>query len=277
MFQYGDESARRWIGVGVWVGAILTAVGTAPAETRATGKPSPKRTVSVSGHAFHFGPSGGRIKGGEVTILERPELKTRTGRRGAWRFDGLPSGSEATFVFKHHGYMTTQTATFALGDDDLERVSFQVPPHLVVAGFGLVLGFTPDPNYCQLASTVTRVGESMYGSHGPTHGEPNATVTIEPPLPAKHGPIYFNLRLPENGPQLIWPDRSLKRTTMDGGVLFIDVPPGEYILRAHKPGVRFLPVKVKCRAGVLANAAPPCGLQALNRPRAPASTGAAAK
>ncbi len=255
---------RRIVGcVGVW--AIWAACGAARAEAAKAGATSAKCTVAVSGHAFHFGPRGGRVKGGEVTVLERPELRTLTGKRGAWRIDGLAPGSEATFVFKHRGYFTTQTATFKLGDGNLERVTFQVPPDLIVKGFGLVLGFTPDPDFCQLASTVTRVAESMYGSKGPTHGEPGATVTIDPPLPAKHGPIYFNLKLFDNGAQVIWPDRSLKQTTLDGGVLYIDVPPGEYVLRAHKPGVEFKPVKVKCRAGVLVNASPPCGLQALNR------------
>jgi hypothetical protein len=225
-----------------------------------------KGTVSISGHAFHFGPRGGRIKGGEVTILECPALKTVTGKRGAYRFDGLRPGSEVSLVFRRRGYRTVQTRTFTLTAEDLERVSFQVPPEILVGGFSMLLGFRPGPNLCQLASTVTRVGESMYGSHGPTHGEPGATVTIDPPLPEKHGPIYFNLKLFDDGSQIIWPDRSLKQTTLDGGVLFIDVPPGEYVLRAHKPGVRFRPVKVKCRAGILVNASPPQGLQALNRP-----------
>jgi len=265
MVHHKNNVTNRWVVgcVGVW--AILAAGGAAQAEVAKVDGTSAKNTVTVSGHAFHFGPRGGRVKGGEVTVLERPELRTRTGKRGAWRVDGLAPGSEATFVLKHRGYFATQTATFKLGDVDLKRVSFQVPPELVVKGFGLVLGFSPDPNFCQLASTVTRVGESMYGSKGPTHGEPGATVTIDPPLPAKHGPIYFNLRLFDDGSQVIWPDRSLKQTTKDGGVLYIDVPPGEYVLRAHKPGVGFQPVKVKCRAGVLANASPPCGLQALNR------------
>lgn len=230
-----------------------------------------KRSVTISGHAFHFGPRGGRVEGGEVTILERPDLKTITGKRGAYRFDGLTPGSEVSLVFRCRGYRTVQTQTFTLTAKDLDRVSFQVPPEILVGGFSMLLGLRPDPNYCQLASTVTRVGESLYGSRGPTHGEPGATVTIDPPLPPKHGPIYFNLRLFDDGSQVIWPDRSLKQTTLDGGVLFIDVPSGEYTMRAHKPGVTFRPVKVKCRAGILVNASPPHGLQALGQPNSSAA------
>lgn len=80
-------------------------------------------------------------------------------------------------------------------------------------------------------------------------------MTIEPSLPPEHGPIYFN----EN----VLPDPTRSETSEDGGVLFIQVPPGEYLLTAHKQGVEFVPLKMKCRPGVLVNASPPFGLQAL--------------
>jgi len=43
---------------------------------------------------------------------------------------------------------------------------------------------------------------------------------------------------------------------------FIQVPPGEYVWTADKPGVAFSQVMMKCRPGVLVNASPPWGLQA---------------
>ena len=52
-------------------------------------------------------------------------------------------------------------------------------------------------------------------------------------------------------------------TSDDGGVLFIQVPPGDYTWTAHKAGVEFTQVRMKCRAGYLINASPPWGLQAL--------------
>lgn len=60
---------------------------------------------------------------------------------------------------------------------------------------------------------------------------------------------------------MIWPDRTLTETTADGGVLFTNVPPGRYTLRAHKQGAAIRSVAVTCRAGVLTNASPPWGLQ----------------
>lgn len=72
------------------------------------------------------------------------------------------------------------------------------------------------------------------------------------------GPIDFDYL--ERG--VILPDRRLTQTTRDGGVLWLNVPPGEYVLTAHK-GVRFTQARFRCRAGVLVNASPPWGLQAL--------------
>lgn len=62
---------------------------------------------------------------------------------------------------------------------------------------------------------------------------------------------------------MIFPDASLEATTVDGGVLFVNVTPGTYTLRAHKDGAVIREVEVGCRAGVLTNAAPPWGLQVL--------------
>jgi hypothetical protein len=100
---------------------------------------------------------------------------------------------------------------------------------------------------------VTRVGKSLYDEGA--HGEAGATVTVEPALPPEHGPIYFNAA--------VIPDPSLTETSEDGGVLFVDVPPGTYTLHAQKDGVIFEDTLMQCEAGVLVNASPPYGLQAL--------------
>ena len=100
---------------------------------------------------------------------------------------------------------------------------------------------------------MTRVGKSLYDPGA--HGEDGATVAIDPPLPPEHGPIYFSSN--------VIPDRSLTETTDYGGAVYIQVPPGQYVLTASKPGVEFAQVKVKCRPGVLVNASPPWGLQAV--------------
>jgi len=59
----------------------------------------------------------------------------------------------------------------------------------------------------------------------------------------------------------VLPDRSRVETSDDGGVLFLQVPPGEYVWTAHKAGAVFSRIKMKCRVGILVNASPPKGLQ----------------
>ncbi len=59
------------------------------------------------------------------------------------------------------------------------------------------------------------------------------------------------------------PDRALVQTSDDGGVLFVNVPPGTYTLTGTKAGAVFTTLKMKCEAGWLVNASPPWGLQRL--------------
>jgi hypothetical protein len=46
-------------------------------------------------------------------------------------------------------------------------------------------------------------------------------------------------------------------------VLFTNVPVGTYVMRTHEDRVTFEEITMKCEAGVLVNASPPDGLQAL--------------
>lgn len=214
------------------------------------------RTTSVSGSAFNFGPAGGAVAGGDVTILEQPERATITDESGGFGFDGLAVGSEASFVLRAAGRPEIQTATFTLGDEPVDGITFQSPDDTMITLLSILVGAAPRADRCQLAATVTRANPELVA--GKTHGEAGATVTIDP-LPAEaDGPIYFNL-VTWN---VIWPDRRLAATTDDGGVLYVNVAPGRYRLTAHKDGVRFREVALTCRAGVVVNAAPPWGLQA---------------
>ncbi len=115
-----------------------------------------------------------------------------------------------------------------------------------------VVEVTPDEkNACQMVTTITRIGKSIYDTGA--HGEDGVTVTLDPPLPAVHGPVYFDAS--------VIPDKSLKESSPDGGVLYMQVPPGEYLWSGTKAGAELTPVKMKCRAGVLVNASPPHGIQ----------------
>lgn len=213
-------------------------------------------TVAVSGDAFAFtlpGTPYGLIDGATISILEQPELSVQTDAMGHFVLPAVPAGSEATFVIAAEGFPLAYTKSFTIPDSGtLERVTFQVPDDTLFAALASLLAIEVDPAACQIVSTVTRVGKSIYDAGA--HGEAGATVTLEPAIPAEHGPVYF-------GADVI-PDRSLTETSEDGGVLYTNVPVGTYVMRAEKDGVTFEETTMKCEAGVLVNASPPYGLQA---------------
>lgn len=213
--------------------------------------------IVVRGDAFAFtlpGTPYGLIADATVRVLEAPELTTVTDAMGHFEFPALPAGLTATFALEHPDFPLTRTRTFTLPDTgELERVTFQTPEFALYDAIAAIIAVELDPGACQIVSTVTRVGKSIYDAGA--HGEAGATVTISPALPPGQGPIYF-------GDDVI-PDKARTETSADGGVLFVNVPPGTYELQAHKDGVAFESVTLQCAAGVLANASPPYGLQAL--------------
>lgn len=209
--------------------------------------------ITVSGNAFSF-PDYERIVGATIRILESPGTETLTVAEGYFEFIDMPAGMTATFVIDAEGYPETQTKTFTLPETDLEQVTFQVPNFEMYDMLAGLAGIVVDDTKCQMVTTVTVVGLSIY-DEGYTHGEAGATVTIVPSIPAEHGPVYFD--------DAVLPNPALTESSGDGGVLFTNVPVGEYDLYAEKTGVDFISPHLKCRAGVLVNASPPYGLQAL--------------
>ncbi len=213
--------------------------------------------VSVSGTAFAFNLPGtpyGYIDGGTVTVLEDPDAMAMTAPDGTFTIEGLTGSSQATFVIEAEGFPIAQTKTFTLPNDGpLDRVTFQVPEDSLYDAIAGLLAVDIDPERCQIVSTVTRVGKSLYDEGA--HGEAGATVFIAPAAPEGSGPVYF-------GDDVI-PDPALTESSTDGGVLYTNVPPGIYTLEADKDGVEFTELSLNCRAGVLVNASPPYGLQAL--------------
>ena len=215
--------------------------------------------VSVRGHAFSFGPTGGAVRDAVVTVLEHPGWCARTGADGSYDFGGFAPGERVTLEMHHPDYWPVTTGTQVVPTGGvLQRVGFQAPTNGIFRVLAQYLRITAEPERCQIATTV--IEPAWAGMYDPgSHGEVGATVTIDPPLPAESGPVYFRYL----SPSAIVPARELTATSLDGGVLFLNVPPGDYVLSAHKAGVTFTQVAIHCRAGVLVNASPPWGLQAL--------------
>jgi hypothetical protein len=256
---------QRWILVAVAASALAilgcgsesssSGTGGGGGDGGSGGDPGPR--FSISGNAFSFAPPGfpgwGRIEGGSVSVLEMPEYTTTTVEDGYFIIEDLPVDQEITLVLEAEGFPTTHTKTFTLTDQDIEEVTFQVPNLGLYEALAAVLEVELSDEKCQLVSTVTFLGGSLYLPDA--HGEADATVAIDPPDPNADGPIYFN--------EDVIPDRSWEMTSSDGGIVFVNTEPGDYILTATKENVVFEEVKLKCRPGVLANASPPHALQVL--------------
>lgn len=206
--------------------------------------------VSVSGNAIPFNGGDGRIAGATISILEEPGRSVVTSTDGAFLFEDLAEGSEVTLVLDHPDYRPIQTGTHRLGPQGAERVTFQAVVPAIYDALALLLNVTPDPTKCQIVTTVTRVGRSLYDPGA--HGEEGATTVLVGPG-FEEGPIYFN--------SSVLPDRSLHETSDDGGVLYLNADPGRYTWTATKAGAAFSSLVMHCRPDVLVNASPPWGLQ----------------
>ncbi len=210
----------------------------------------PLPPAPVSGTVRIFGPPGGPLEGAKISILEHPELTASTDAAGEYRFEAVPAG-DVTLVMAAEGYPENQLGTLTSNGAALTGCDFQAVSHGIYDLFALLTESEPDPARCQISTTVTRFFE---GDLPVVHGEPGATAVTVPEIPT--APIYFNAD--------VLPTPGLDETTVDGGVVWTNVTPGDYVLEARKEGVQFSPVRIKCRAGVLVNAAPPRGIQGLN-------------
>lgn len=211
--------------------------------------------VSVQGDvlAFMSEVQGERISGAKVSVLEHPEMTFVTQEDAHFRFDGLEEGSELTLVVEHPDFKTTQTATLILGPNGVDPFSIQiVPKSLFAAMSNLVPLPVEEDKYCVIATTAARMGGSLYVHL--RQGADGVEVSLDPPVPAESGPIYFN--------ESVLPDLDQTATSTDGGVLFYRVPPGAYVLSATRADTVFNTVRFQCRAGFIVNAGPPLGLLA---------------
>ncbi|HEY0253513.1 MAG TPA: carboxypeptidase-like regulatory domain-containing protein [Kofleriaceae bacterium] len=208
----------------------------------------------VNGMAFVFGPNGGGLvlEGATVSVTEDPTVSTSVQADGSFAFD-VPSGGPVTFTIAKEGFQTTQSAAIDVESDGIPMLGFQIPTLDTVGILATLIRITVDPARCQVVTTVSRAGTEPYGGTG--LGVEGAIVTLDPPKDAD-GPIYFMY-----DPTLPTPSRDLTMTSLDGGIVYANVAVGEYTMAATKAGVNMSDIDIRCRAGVLVNAAPPHGIQ----------------
>jgi hypothetical protein len=211
--------------------------------------------VSIEGDvlAFMSEVGGERVNGAKVTVLERPDLGVTTGPDAHFRLDGLLEGTDVTLLVEHPDFKTTQTATITLGPNGIHPFSIQVVPNALFNGLSALVPLPVElDKYCVIATTVARMGGSLYVHL--RQGAADAQVSLSPAVPAESGPIYFD--------EDVLPDPAQPATSKDGGVLFYRVPPGDYVMSASRADTVFNQVRFQCRAGVIVNAGPPLGLLA---------------
>jgi hypothetical protein len=218
-------------------------------------------TTLISGFVRSFASSK-PIRDATITVLENKNLKFYTDYHGKFGpFEWLV-GEPITLVCEKpgsffSGYKTTQTPTLVVPpeginhDNFLKNISFQVPSNIVYKFFSLAMGIKEDPEACQVVATITPPNTTM-------EDIPQGIAGIKATLSSANiEPFYFGIIpiIDKTNPCI----RTLKETSLDGGVIFPNVKPGEYTLEAKKAGITFSAVEIKARKGVLVNASPPHG------------------
>lgn len=210
--------------------------------------------ASVEGDVLAFldEVGGERVSGARVTVLEHPEMQVVTGDDAHFRFDGLKVGSDVTLLVEHPSYRTTQTATLKLGPNGIYPFSVQIVSKGIFTALSTLVPSPVEDDKCVIATTVARMGGSLYVHL--RQGMPDVQVSLSPAPPPESGPIYFD--------EDVLPAVDQPATSKDGGVLFYNVPPGDYVMSASRADTVFNQVRFQCRAGIIVNAGPPDGLLA---------------
>ncbi len=212
--------------------------------------------VHLRGVAYRFAPGAQeRVADATIGVVELPGISTKTDAQGHYDL-AVPKGATVTPTISAAGYHSMTLQTFANVQTDLEHVHFQTPDDGIFAVLSGVVGVTPDDQHCIIASTTSTkaiqgLTYEQFRAFG-AHGVADATATGKPDLPPT---LYFDANTV--------PDKTLKATTADGGVLWTNVPPGVYTISASHPTKKFATFTATCKGGGLVNANPPWGLKEL--------------
>lgn len=214
--------------------------------------------IHITGTAYAF-DNQLPIAGATIRVAELPKATATSGADGSYDLV-VPAGAKVTPFIEAAGFHGIYLQTFFTTSRDIPRVNFQVPSvgiyHALAALLGVELGPDDNPENCVVVSTISAVNIRdlsfddfiAYGAHGVA----GATATAHPAL---SDPIYFN--------SSVIPDPSLTESSVDGGVLWLDVPAGVYRFSAHHPSARFASFVATCEPGRLVNANPPQGIHQL--------------
>jgi hypothetical protein len=239
-----------------------TVTSAAPTTTSAAPTTTAALFTHVRGTAYTFNTSD-PIAGATIKVVEFPDVAATTAADGSYQLD-VPAGATVTPYIEASGHHTIYLQTFTLDaaheGTALGGVNFQTPTDAIYEALkGLIGGFVGRDPFLGGCVIVTTVGDpklvgmnfDQFINFHP-HGVAGAIANIDPPSAT---PIYFN--------DSVLPDQAQHTTSGDGGVLWANVPPGEYTLSATKAGMNFATVHVTCQQDRVINANPVWGLHAI--------------
>jgi hypothetical protein len=238
--------------------ALVAALVCATAAMGAPDRGAPDRDVHIRGTVYAFNAPD-PIAGATVRVAELDGVVATTASDGSYDL-AVPDGTRVTPYVEADGFHGIHLQTFTTQGTNIERANFQIPSDPVYGGLAALLGVELDEAgnqvNCAIVSTFSTVDVrdlsfADFTAFG-AHGVGGATASTDPALPS---PIYFN----EN----VIPDPSRTESSEDGGVIWIEVPPGTYRVSASHPSERFAEFTASCEPGRLVNANPPQGLYQL--------------
>ena len=252
-------------------------------------------TVTISGNAYAFFGIDNTMPGAVVRIDEYPHLEAAVQSDGSYEIE-VPDGVNVTpYIVPADSYdpgiidsleppppyERVYNQTFRTSGQDLDKVNFQIPANEIYKVMVRALGAEYTGPYgderlknCAIVSTFSMKEARAASEFRPPsprppdypetfrdvypHGVAGSTGSIAPRPSSVDGPVFF-------GFPTIFPDRALSASTVDGGVLWTEVPPGYYWMEAENPdsSIEFAPFMANCEPGRLVNASPPWGFYEL--------------
>ena len=218
--------------------------------------------MTISGRAYAFNHMDTFLQGATIKVREIPGLEATTDANGDYSLE-VPDDTNVTpYIDPPDGYNEIDLQTFHPRGEDIENANFQTPADGEYAGLAAILSVPLDPDTgrpqeCAIVTTasarnVRGVDYETFHERTP-HGVPGATSEE---FPALDGPIYFN--------ESVIPDTSKTETSEDGGIVWTEVPKGEYRIVTTSPDTRFASFLATCRNGRIINANPPWGAYELS-------------
>jgi hypothetical protein len=243
--------------------AVLAALsGGTPRTVAATGD-----TVTISGVAYAFFGIDDHAPGAVVRVDEFPELSAPVAIDGSYSIEVPDNENVTLYIDPPATYVKTYLQTFHTSGADIEKAHFQMPREWHYNAFSALLEIPRDRDGalkdCVIVSTFSIHEARDATTFDPgfkdvyPHGLPDSTATITPRLGNTKGATFFDFE------PLILPNPDRTSSSLDGGVLWTEVPPGYYWLEPEHPTERLAPFLAHCENGRVINASPPWGFYEL--------------